>query len=247
MNWNKLKTFLIVLFSVLNIILIITMLTKDYKEAVVPQITIQDTVEILEKRGISVDKEIIPDRAKNMEAFSMQTLNFAGVPYKVSYPGGEIFEISIPEKAGSIKDIKKLMSGLGIQYAEIQGDGKDTANIRAIQVIDSFTIFSNYIDVKSGDNGITIRGRWLTPSNDPLDNDDTIEPSQVTSVLIEFISNPDRPQGNIKISRIQFGYYAPGYTLTENVQSFTVVPCWEISLDSGERFYYDARNGEYLK
>jgi len=70
MNWNKLKTFLIVLFSALNIILIITMLTKDYKEAVIPQQTIQDTVDVLKKRGITIDKAIIPERSKNMEGFA---------------------------------------------------------------------------------------------------------------------------------------------------------------------------------
>lgn len=247
MNWNKLKTFLIVLFSALNIILIITMLTKDYKEAVIPQQTIQDTVDVLKKRGITIDKAIIPERSKNMEGFSMQTLNFDSLPVKVTYSGGEMFEISVSQKISTIKELKDLLVKLGIQYAEFVSDEKDLKNLKAVEAIDDFMIFGNFLDVSVTADKVDIKGKWLVPSGTEGEYEDKAEPCQVTSVLIEFISNPDRPQGNIKISNMEFGYFAPGYTLTENVQSFIVVPCWEITLDTGEKFYYDARNGEYLK
>lgn len=247
MNWNKLKTFLIVLFSALNIILIITMLTKDYKETVVPQTTIQDTVEILNKRGISIDKSIIPDRAKNMEGFPMQTIDFDRIPYRISHHSGGVFEFSVPIEIDTVKEVKKLTEKLGIGYAEFTSDASDIKNIRAVQVIDDYTIFGNYLDIEVLDKIVKVKGEWLNPSNHTLENEDEVEPSQVTSILMEFISNPDRPQGNITIKNIQFGYFAPEYTLSEEIQTMTVVPCWEIALDTGENFYYDARNGEYLK
>lgn len=247
MNWNKLKTFLIVLFSALNIILIITMLTKDYKEAVIPQQTIQDTVDVLKKRGITIDKSIIPDKSKNMEGFSMQTLKLDSLPAKVTYPGGELFDVTVPQKISSFKELKALLERLGIQYAEFVSDNADMKNLKAIETIDDFRIFGNYLDVNVLDDSVSIRGKWLVPSASDGESDGDIRPCQVTSILIEFISNPDRPQGKIKINKMEFGYFTPGYTLTDSVQSFIVVPCWEITLDTGEKFYYDARNGEYLR
>ena len=143
MNWNKLKTFLIVLFSALNIILIITMLTKDYKETVVPESTIQDTVDVLGKRGISIDRKIIPDRAKNMEGFMMQTIDFAHISDKVSYLGGGEFEINLSHKAASLKDVKTLLAKMGIQYAKFQGDTKDITKIKNITKSALFCHISN--------------------------------------------------------------------------------------------------------
>lgn len=247
MNWNKLKTFLIVLFSALNIILIITMLAKDYKETVIPQQTIQDTVDVLKKRGISLDKSIIPERSKNMEGFSMQTLKFEGLSVDVKYPGGEIFELSVPYKAHSLSEVKGLLEKLGILYAEFTTDGKSLKNLRAFESIDDFRIFGNFLDITVLEDKVNIRGKWLVPSVTEGEREDMAEPCQITSILIEFISNPDRPQGNITIRNVDFGYFAPSYTLTDRVETFTVVPCWEITLDTGDKFYYDARNGEYLK
>lgn len=247
MNWNKLKTFLIVLFSALNIILIITMLTKDYKEAVIPQQTIQDTVDVLKKRGITIDKAIIPERSKNMEGFAMQTLKLDSPQIKVTYPGGELFEITVSQKISSLKELTSLLERLGIQYTEFVSDIKDLKQLKAVETIDDFRIFGNFLDVSVTADKVNIKGKWLVPSGVEGEDEDKAEPCQVTSILIEFISNPDRPQGKIKIKNMEFGYFAPGYTLTEKVQSFIVVPCWEITLDTGEKFYYDARNGEYLR
>lgn len=247
MNWNKMKTFLIVLFSLINIFLIITMLTKDYKEAVVPQETINDTVEILFNRGISIDKELIPDTTNNMESFSMQTMDFTKLSDDVRIVGSREFDFFMSGEIEDAQDVEDMLEERGIVYVDFVGDTKDITSLSAQEVIDGYKIFGSYLEISVSDGVANVKGSWLTPSSEPHVSKDESEPVHVPGILIDYISNPDRPQTPHSITAIDFGYYVPRYELGAEVQKLTAHPCWRITTDSGQSFHYDSRNGEYLK
>jgi regulatory protein YycI of two-component signal transduction system YycFG len=71
MNWGKLKNFLIGLFLIINIFLVITMITQERKNTLIPVQTINDTVSVLEKNDILVDASIIPTDVKNISEFTV--------------------------------------------------------------------------------------------------------------------------------------------------------------------------------
>ena len=57
-NWEKLKTFLIVLFTVLNVFLIAFTLVQNSKYSVISDETVSDTVKILKSKNISVPEYV---------------------------------------------------------------------------------------------------------------------------------------------------------------------------------------------
>ena len=64
----------------------------------------------------------------------------------------------------------------------------------------------------------------------------------VTGVLIDFISLPERTQGQIEISDLSLGYYIPD-TNTYH-KSLVLIPAWQISLTDGTSYCIDSRNPE---
>lgn len=99
----------------------------------------------------------------------------------------------------------------------------------------SFDITNNGISSISGKN--IISNMTASARNEKYFN--------VSSVLLELPKLPhyDKSKKTIIMS-IKPGYYIGGNT--ETYSNILAIPVWQIVTDSGEIFYYDARNGEYI-
>jgi len=78
MNWSRTKTWLIVLFVGINLFLIITLIRNNIALSTISEQTVQDTVAVLERNGISVDAQIMPKSTPVLSA--VEVLNTANPP-----------------------------------------------------------------------------------------------------------------------------------------------------------------------
>ncbi|NLY43337.1 MAG: hypothetical protein GX066_05085 [Clostridiaceae bacterium] len=72
MNWSKVKTIMIILFLCINIFLVISLITSRYESVTIRSETLEDTVEILQKNSIIVDRSIIPTKMENLPLLQME-------------------------------------------------------------------------------------------------------------------------------------------------------------------------------
>lgn len=245
MNWEKLKTFLIVLFSAINIFLIVTMITNTKKSTTIPRTTIQDAVSILYENGITVNESIIPDKVINMEDITVKPItrsdDFSGLITKTE---GIRFFIESNESVSTNQEMKRLLSknkfrGYKILKNFLNGSGS------VIQLIKKYPLFDACIDIKSSNGKTYIDGIWFQLQSHPKKGSDNSNVVIVPSILIDFINNEDRIKDKQTITSIDYGYHIWGNDSSSVL--YTAVPCWKIALDNGQEFFYNARSGEYLK
>ena len=245
MNWEKLKTFLIVLFSAINVFLIVTMIATNRSANTIPKQTIQDTVKILKANNINIDENIIDDEVKNMGEITVKPITKSDDYSKnISKSDGVEFEMVFDRAVLNDKDMKSLLSKGGFDEYEISKSFSDGYGI-AQQCIKGYRIFDSRLEVKSQGQKSTISGIWFDPQSLPKKSDNNTNIVILPSILINLISNVNRPQTEITISSIDYGYCI-AYSGADAVL-YTATPCWRFVTDGGMEFYYDARTGEYIK
>lgn len=141
---------------------------------------------------------------------------------------------------------KDRLSGYGFDMSRAkasttrQEDGSYT--VRLEQTVDSVTLFDSYFQVQIGEDGIReFEGSWFIPSgkSDFFERDATMV-KLVTSVLIDFLSDPERPTDRaLTIVDIALGY-TTGAKDTFH-KEVTAMPVWRITTDDGAAYLYDAR------
>ena len=244
MNWGKLKSFLIGLFLIINIFLVITMITQERKNTSIPVKTINDTVSVLEKNDILVDASIIPADVKNMSEFTVIPVTKSEAFNDVSYINEDnMFEININKGVYNTQDMKSVLSSLGIKNYVVSNDfASGYGNVN--QYVDGYPVFETNVDVES--DGVTsyVTGNWYQFKTKPKKNKEYNNLVLLPSILINYISNQNRPIGEQTITDINYGYYV----LNNNANAiiYTAVPCWQIEIDDAVYFYYNAINGEYI-
>lgn len=244
-NWEKLKTFLIVLFAVLNVFLVVFTLIQNSKYSVISDETINDTVKILKSKGITVDPAKIDRKQVNLNVISLK--NAVVSP---SFPGGftrideKTFSV---ETTGSLDDeisIKKLLASVGIRgNSEIVSDGK-----KAVVYLKTggYPVFDVFLNLTEQGRKVKIWGSWYSAEGNPKKSSDTSDIVSLTGILIDF-SNIAQFDGEIKVDKIELGYYVSDSNRLLERLNVTAAPCWRISSDDGKSYYFNARNGEFLK
>ncbi len=248
MNWEKLKTFLIVLFSLINVFLIASLILMTQRGNPISEETIRDTVDILSENGITLNEKHIPRPQKAMENIQLTAMAYTDTfPKSAMRDADGTFTLSYNTVAKSNRDVKKLLSNSeltlpGLTFDKEFSDGTTYAH----QEVSGYEIFGAYLEARTTSDGTQLKGIWYSPLSEPVRSDSTGDVVPITSILIEFISNPNRPDGEQTIIDIQYGYHIPSYDSGVTHLTVTAVPSWRILLSGGEQFYYDARTGEEI-
>ena len=143
---------------------------------------------------------------------------------------------------------RKEMESLGIksELYMFGGINQIKDGVRAIFTMQSGkdVFFDAYLSFDVSSNGVqSISGKNLISKLTTSEKKEKY--FSASSVLLELPKAP----GYDKTKKTIIMSIKPGYYIGGNVESFSnilAIPVWQIMIDSGEIFYYDARNGEVL-
>ena len=83
-----------------------------------------------------------------------------------------------------------------------------------------------------------IYGVWFQKKTEPVTTD--AELKSAAAVLVDFLSSPDRPEGELTIEGVELGYMI--YETENFHKSIVPISAWQVSLSSGGNVYLDARS-----
>ncbi len=244
-NWEKLKTFLIVLFAVLNVFLIAFISFQNAKFSNISDDTVDGTVNILKSKNINVDSDKILRKQVNLNVIELKNAVVShSFPSEFKRVDEKTFSI---EKEGSIKtenDIKKVLKQIGIKdNTKIITDGtKATVYLQ----IKDYKVFDVSLELIQEGGKVKISGSWYFPETKPKKSSDMSDIVSLTGVLIDF-SNIASSENFINIDKIELGYYISESSRNIEKLNVTAAPCYKISTSDGKNYYFNARNGEFLK
>lgn len=258
MNWGKAKTILIVFFVIIDMFLLVNIISNKREAVIIKGDTVENTVAALAKNGIRLSKNIIPGtntEAKQFEAdniiadydeFAKKTLGESAVKIaEGSYESergtltlsGDSFCIAgdtAEEYPKSESEARTLLRNWGIEPGEAKY--KDGTFVKCVYGLE---VFNSQISIKKTEDGrLGISGVWFEKNSNQLSSAGSMKP--ITSVLIDFISSPERPEGEVEIIGLEWGYMV--YETDSFHRSIVPVPVWRIELSGGESVYMDARN-----
>ena len=262
MNWPRVKTILIFLFLIVDLILLATIIVPSVRLSRIPQETIQNTASLLNSHGIEISPDIIPSRRESLGIIELYNL----------WPDTNKLSQKLIEGSQSA-DGKTFVSGSktlvlsdgGFKYQNSQTEntlahelielGMDSREnlyeqgesyIRVWQTVDDRKIFESEIYAWQTGSSISADGYWIFSDRDKgiiTNTPDTL--IDVTGVLIEFISNPVRDE-SVRISSIELGY-STGVAYRDTTHKLvSASPAYKISTDTGAYYMYDALSGDFL-
>lgn len=268
MNWYRAKTILIVFFVCMNVFLLVNLIYTTNKANIVTPEVIASTVEVLEKNNIHISAEKIPEKTISLNSFEMKNVfsdkekfakNFCGEDavldaeniYKgkngtISYESDRFIFTPISMKNSTngkdmCDSVKILLSEFGIDVSDaecIEYNENGNTVIHFKNTIDGYKIFDSYIKVfvDSSSNITCIDGAWF----EKISKSSTrLSLKSVTSVLVDFILNPKRTQGENIIEKLELGYVASDDGIYH--ESTVLIPVWQITLTDGSSYCMDTR------
>ena len=262
MNWPRVKTILIFLFLLVDIILLASIIVPSVSLSRIPQETINNTVEVLAKRGIEISPESIPSRRENMGIVELYNLwpdrqalagkllgeaeTIDGITFKEGTKtltlddSGLKYENTNTENKPAFELIE-----MGINVRDsVYEEGEDS--LRLWQTVDRKKLFESEIYASKEGNRVSVSGYWIFSDreNGVIKNTpDTL--LDVTGVLIDFINNPLR-DAEVKITSVEIGYSAGRIYRDVEHKLVSVSPAYKISTETGAYYMYDALSGNFL-
>ncbi len=176
-----------------------------------------------------------------------KTLEFVGCKfsYTDTMPSSNIdnYDVETAEKYVQ-RFLEKL--NIDLQYLRLSRAFKEEDGgiiLTFYQEYSKKIIFDSEIVASVTPAGIkSIKGYGLVPKKFTLDK---YPGRHVTSILIDFISNPTIQKDKvITIKEITHGYYIPSDKNVIGLKETRAVPKWRITTDLGDQFYYDAVNSQ---
>ncbi len=255
MNWERIKTFLIIFFVLLNLFLIGVMLLSFHTSTSVSDETIRDTVDILAANQIGLDPSLIPRSVENLQNFDVRSAatdsSFPGAA-SMDENGRFSYQVSCGQQV-TLKNARsvagQLLKEADIQkYAQIgQPQQQADGSIRVVvgQKIRRYWVFNSVVTMDFRGDTAAVSGLWYHPETMPYAGGGGRDLVYVTSILVDFINNPDRPPATT-ITEIAFGYRVSDYDSGLTHKTIPAVPCYRIITDDGSAYDYNARTGEYF-
>lgn len=142
----------------------------------------------------------------------------------------------------------EAMNRMGISSENYTFLGMNSAgeNIKALFAPKCFgyPFFDANLDFEISSNGlVSVQGKNLISSNTVSGGKAQI--FSIHSILVDFADNQNlNHTRQTVITSISLGYYI-GHD-PEQYKSVLAIPVWQIAVDNGDIFYYDARNGKFL-
>lgn len=259
MNLGRVKSFLIFLFLAINIYLIVSLVMSSAFR--IDDSTITDTINILENHNISIDKNIIPQKTKNLN--NIETTNIIYTDTFKKNKNYADFEIkgnsfSYTAKDDSLykmsdrkiqKNIKKLLEDCEfnseyMKFSEISKDDK-SKNFDILCYVKDYCVFDSRITVQITKSKLVISGTWHEPQTTKVvSNLRTRKTTYITSILIDLCENKDFKDSK-KITNIEFGYMSGTLYGNAGYIAATALPYYCLTDEKGNKYYYDATDGTY--
>lgn len=261
MHWTRVKTILILVFLVIDIVLLSSIIMTSYTAPTIDATMIEDTINILGRNNIKTDKSVIPTAIQRMGMVELRNawtdndkaasvLTGGDASKTVSFSGNEFyFTDPAPVSVPVSKDgYKQAFENMGIyadsNFIEISG-----SSVSAKQSIGNSVIFETGISAETAENGgiASASGYWiLFDGEGSISTKTAAQLTPITSVLINFTENPYRNPVGEEITLIETGY-SLGNVYRDTVHKLvSVIPAYKISCASGSYFMYDAMTGDFL-
>lgn len=259
MNWNKTKNFLIVLFSLINIYLIIqtSSTVLNFKPTTkISKKSIDNTVNILSKNyGIEIDRNIIPINTVNLMNIDVKNIIYTSDFLKSDIDfdiEGSVFSanksVLINSKREAENEAEKLLDNIGIRkgYYDIEFDENDYKKCKAVGKVANYIIYNNVINFEFGSKIMSVSGMWFIPQSKKVySREKNRKMAEITSVLIEAAPEIKANNHNL-ISKIDYGYYVSLIDSNTVSKSASAVACYVLKTDNDSKYYYDALNGKSI-
>lgn len=256
MNWNKAKTILIVFFTIVNLFLLYTIISRNINDYYISEETISNAIAVLNNNGITIDKSIIPQKnitvdqyeADNIvddyDGFAKRILGDDYIKYsdtvyestrgKIEYFGDKFTFTGDYNGNTSKNEANELsvLNSLGIKISDYEySEGVFRKNINNINVFDCELSVCFY------DGKLTISGIWFEKNREPISENTELKP--ITTVLIDLLSSEEKPEGAAEITDLELGYMV--YEEQTYHKSIVLIPSWKIKFSNETYAYLDAR------
>ena len=264
MNLGKVKTFLIFLFLGINIYLLISMFMST--RFFIDKNTVRATVSVLEKNGITLDEKKIAPFFVNLKNIDTNNIAYTGkfknatknedIELKDDYftLTRTVKDVHLLSDNQLINTAKDIMTSLGAD-SKCMTAGKvraDDNNVRRVTIrckVGKYEVFDSKVTVVAQKDSLTIGGRWYQPLSMKYKTKSRSRNTvYITSVLVSMLQNKEiMKNAPFEIKDIRYGYLA-GTSYGEGVHITTsALPYYKITDSQNNVYYYDARNGTYLK
>ena len=259
MNFSRAKSYLIVLFVIVNLFLIYNLAMMSDSDRISAE-TVDNTIKILAKKNITVSKDIIKTSPESMfylnlknpfaekKAFTDSLNGKATISEKGFEFVPEDKNIDFKYLLPSYDAAKQALShfkdnGLDVKYTKCVGTldmGEGVYKASFIQSFEGHDLYNTNIDIyyKEG-NVINSYGVYYEIASFSAPDERIKTP---TEVLIRF-SNDFNEKCTIK--SIESGYYTEPFK--NEYSMISAVPCFMITTDNGNKYYYDAISASLLK
>lgn len=249
MNWKNIKTFLIILFLIVNIYLIFLLISSN-KAALLSDVSINETITLLENNNIKVNSNIIPRNSENNNSIHLTDIYFSH-----SFPEHSVQQtdnnttITLNTVGSDFttqsRRVMNTLRNYGIDINNIIINDEPN-NLYMTSEYNGIPIFNNKMNIDLTGDKIILSGKWYQAKDSYIWKHTT--PSYATSALISFISCPFRDKNKTTmITEILYGYYAQTDNPTQNIKTISTSPCYRLTTDDGMMYYYSVVEGKFIK
>lgn len=263
MSWKKIKSFLILLFLIINLYLVYSTFGTTVKFKSVTEVdesTIDKTVSIIsDNYDIFIDKSIVPAKLDNLNIIDVTNYIYAdnidSSKYDISTIGAS-FDVAVATNTYSYNEQKAreelvaILSNIGISEATYKLDfSKSDAGLVCViqEYVSEYPVLNAVIKAEFIPTSIFLQGQWYFPqTNDIKEQDTTARMTDITSVLIDAAERASRGSA-ASIDNINYGYFVSSYAENTVSKISSAIPCYMIETDIGSKYFYDAYNGKFLK
>lgn len=263
MNLGKIKTFLIVLFLGINIYLVFSlfMTTRFFAD----KKTVEHTADILYEFGVEIDKNTVPKYVVNLKNIDTSNAVYTDTFKSVNKNGMFIVrdggftcrkknkDIGKKTDKAIKKEVEDFLAGYGfntgyMKFGEITKASEDR-KFNIYCYAGGYRIFDSIIKVAVSEDEFTLNGTWYEPlTNKVKSRSRSRDTVYITSILINMVHNDSiMKNAPFKITDIDYGYLAgTSYGKGAHVRT-SALPYYKLKDNKGNVYYYDAKNGTYLK
>lgn len=273
MNFGRAKTILIILFAIVNLFLISYIFVTSYDITTPNGKTIEDTVKILNKRNVFLDKSVKITKSDNINylnlkgitadekiiaskllgEFTIKDGKYIGDKGDLKITNGEFLwnvKDSHTFKEFNEKSVKKYV------FKFLKDHEIDTSDLKAesAEIVDGNykILYHHYFFDKELFNVSTevyVSGGGVYQVRGRIFTLDSLSQSEKyannpINVLLNYSAYKNQEE-KAEIKAINAGYYTESNP--EEYKSLSAQPCFEIVLKSGESLYFDAVSAKMIK
>ena len=266
MNWKRIKTFLIVLFLIINIYLLSTtsgsVIFRMPSVTKIENETVKKTISVIsDNYGVSVSEDVIPLKITHLVNIDVTNFIFTDYFEKSAYDfvqNESDFECEIKTHTYSYteaiakEEITHILSEIGIDSSTYKLTFKksDYGLVCIIsEYVSDYPVFDGKIYAEFTSSTIKLKGNWYFTKMTEVEKYGTSERlTDITSVMIDCVSaiSVNRKE-KYSISNIDYGYIVEYYDDNVITKSASAIPCYMIETDFGHKYFYDAYNGNFIK